>query len=218
MGINSRRLLPWFVLMSIRSWAYPFDDFEIKDAEADIRDLDVGDLSDMETDVTPMFLDELKKMREKPVAMDMSNPMDFMMNSQGGTQMSFATLTQQKAEQLGKEGTEKLAGQWTSMLQVGGVSVKTYATDPGRILFVTNGQGLMGRLKQFVLEQPDIDWFEFQQQKNYPNGRTAPLMDNDARNKREIELGWRKPQPPPRPAPQNEKKEKKKKKKKNAAK
>jgi len=210
MGINSRWLAPWLVLMCIRSWAYPFDDYEIIDAEADIRDLDVGDLSDMETDVTPMFLDEVKKMREKPAPMDMSNPMDFMLNSQGGTQMSFATLTQQAAERLGKAGTDKLAGQWTSMLEIGGVSVKSYPTDPGRILFVTNGQGLIGTVKQFVLEQPDIDWFEFNQQKSYPNGRTAPLMDQEARNKREVELGWRTP-PAPKPAPQDSKKKKKKK-------
>merc|ERR1712032_216647 len=71
-----------------------------------------------------------------------------------------------------------------------------YAVDPGKILFVTNGPGLVGRVKEFVLTQSEIDWFEYQQKRTFPEGRDAPLMDHDARKQREIELGWRQPTPP----------------------
>ena len=36
---------------------------QIVDAAADIRELDVGDIDDMESDVPPMFLDEMKRLK-----------------------------------------------------------------------------------------------------------------------------------------------------------
>lgn len=188
----------------------------IVDAKADIRDLDVGDINDMESDVPPPFLEEVRKQRTKPPALDMSNPMDFMANSQSGTQMTFATLTQQKSEELLKPGTEKLASAWKSMLESGGVNAQVYATDPGKILFVTTQAGLVGRVKEFVLSQPDVDWFEFNQNQIYPDGRTEALMGIQERAKRSVELGWRPPDPPPKGPPTKSKKKGKKKKEKKS--
>merc|ERR1719188_832219 len=137
-----------------------------------------------------MFLDEMKKSKQKgPSLVDMKDPKSWMENSQGGMQMTFATLTQAKTEELKKEGTERVASQWKTMLETGGVNANCYAVDPGKILFVTNGPGLLGRVKEFVLSQPDVDWFEHQQQRSYPEGRSTPLMDHPERQQRELELG-----------------------------
>jgi len=166
---------------------------EIIDVEADIRDLDVGDLNDMESDVPHQFSDSLKQQNWKmPSLGDMKNPTDWATNLASGTQMTFASLTMQKAEELGKEGTDSLAGVWKSMLQLGGVEATCYAVDAGKVLFVTNGPGLVGMVKDFVLAQPEVDWFEYQQKMFFPDGRKTPLMGIKERKQREIELGWRK--------------------------
>merc|ERR550525_2080373 len=93
----------------------------IIDAEADIRELDIGDLNDMESDVPPHFLEDLKRRKAPPMDFstmkDMKDPMSWMADSQGGMQMTFATMTQEACEELGKEGTDKLASRWKSMLE-----------------------------------------------------------------------------------------------------
>merc|ERR1712107_541195 len=120
---------------------------------------------------------------------------DFASGS-GSMQMVFATLKQEEAEKLGKEGTDKLSSRWKTMLEAGGVSVQTYSVDPGKVLFVCNGPGLVSQVREFVLTQPETDWFEVQQKQYFPEGRNKPLMSNEDRKAREIELGWRQPDPP----------------------
>merc|ERR1740123_2207727 len=97
------------------------------------------------------------------------------------------------------------------MLQNGAIDAQTYSLEPGKILFVTTGPGQVNRIKEFVLSQPETDWFEFQQRRSFPEGRSEPLMDNEARKEREIELGWKKPTPP-KADPKKEKKRDKKRK------
>mmetsp|Transcript_68963 Transcript_68963/g.128787 ORF Transcript_68963/g.128787 Transcript_68963/m.128787 type:complete len:218 (+) Transcript_68963:51-704(+) len=193
------RICIWAAFHAVQVPAGPMH--VILDAEADIRDLDVGDLSDMESDVPKHFLDELKKRSQSPPdlssMMHSKDPSQMFAAAQGGTQMTFATLTMNKAEELGKEGTDKLASQWKGMLETGGVSAQCYSIDPGKVLFVTDGPGLVDKVKDFVLQQPDVDWFEFQQKRHFPNGRTKPLLDSEERDRREIELGWTKPPPDP---------------------
>mmetsp|Transcript_45071 Transcript_45071/g.126976 ORF Transcript_45071/g.126976 Transcript_45071/m.126976 type:complete len:283 (-) Transcript_45071:196-1044(-) len=183
----------------------------IFDYEADVRDLDVGDLDDMESDVTPYFLDDMKKrktpqptfeqMREDPSAWMGSSGMS------GSTKMGFTTLTLAKSEELGMTGTEALARQWTGLMTTGGVNAQLYATDPGKILVVTHTMGLMAGVKKFVLAQPEVDYWEMDQKRQYPEGRTEAIDSDEKRNKRELELGWRKP------SKDEQKKEKEKKKK-----
>lgn len=182
------------------------DSHIIYDAEADIRELDVGDLDDMESDVRPMFVDKLKQRRQRPPSLsDMSNPADWALSSQSGMQMSFATLTMEKAEELGKKGSDTLGAQWTSLLQTGGVKATVYVTDPGRFLLVTNAVGALAEVKKFVLSQPDVDYWEYNQARSYPEGRSAPFMDDDARRDREVQLGWRTPPKPKAKLPSKDK-------------
>lgn len=189
---------------------------EIYDVQADIRDLDVGDLDDMESDLPPQFLDSLQKRKmPAPSMADMTNPADWAMGASSGMQMTFAVLTQQKAEQLGKSGSDTLAAQWRTLMETGGVQAQLYVTDPGKFLIVVTKPGALRGVKEFVLGQPDIDWFEFNQQRFYPEGRSEPLMDNEARKSREIELGWKKEsaaaaKPPAKPAKKPAKKAKEK--------
>jgi len=180
-----------------RHLAHAFPTHEIIDAEADIRELDVGDLSDMESDVPPTFIEEQKRQKTKMPSMAeiAKDPMEWATSSQSGMQMTFTTLKQEKAEELGKAGTDRLASLWKSMLETGGVNAQVYAVDPGKILFVTNGPGLVGKVRDFSLAQEETDWFEKDQKQFFPEGRSAPLMDNDARKVRELELGWRKAEP-----------------------
>merc|ERR550537_720961 len=161
----------------------------IVDAEADIKDLDVGDLDDMESDVSKQFLEEVKRKKMKPPQMsDFSDPMEWAQASMGGNpgapQMTFAVLTQEEAEKLGKEGTEKLASMWTTMLESGHVSAQCYAADPGKILFVTTMPGAAAQVKKFVLSQPEVDWWEQNQKRYYPEGRSEPLKDHEERKAR----------------------------------
>lgn len=188
-----------------QSAAVPYDgpSFEIIDAKADIRDLDVGDLDDMEADVPHPFLEHLKDFRAKkqrasmPNLQDMmSDPMAFAGNS-GGTQMAFATMAVDWAELHGKHGTDQLAKMWASMLSTGGVDAQVYAVDPGSILIVTSKPGQSGQVKNFVLDQPDLDFFELSQQRAYPNGRTAPLVTDENRRTRLAMLEGKLPEPSP---------------------
>jgi len=193
---------------------------KIVDFKSDIRELDVGDLEDMESDVPPSFLDDLKR-KNNPIKMPSftgtEDAVDFAANAQSGMQMSFAMLNMAKTEELLKPGTDRLASVWKSMLTTGGVEAQSYAVDPGQILFVTNGPGLVSKIKQFVLEQAEVDWWEYQSKRYYPPGRDTPLMDHDDRKKRKVELGWEKPAADPAAAPakdDDDSKSKKKKKKK----
>merc|ERR1712194_618796 len=127
------------------------------------------------------------------------DPSEWAANAQGGMQMTFAMLLHAKGIEFGKTGTDRLASQWKSMLETGGVNANCYAVDPGQILFTTNGPGLVGKVKEFVLSQPDVDWFEYQQKRSYPEGRNEPVTDHEERKKRDVELGLRQPDPPKAP-------------------
>merc|ERR1740138_1052407 len=132
----------------------------------------------MESDIPFHFKEDLakKKVKPKPMTeMDMKNPMEWAANSQGGMQMSFATLKQSEAEKLGKEGTEQLSSRWKTLLETGGVNAACYTIDPGKILFTTDGPGLVFKVKEFVLSQPEVDWFEYQQKQFYPEGRSHAI-------------------------------------------
>eukprot|EP00929_Paragymnodinium_shiwhaense_P119939 TRINITY_DN91846_c0_g1_i1.p1 TRINITY_DN91846_c0_g1~~TRINITY_DN91846_c0_g1_i1.p1 ORF type:complete len:245 (-),score=55.48 TRINITY_DN91846_c0_g1_i1:72-806(-) len=176
-------------------------DHVIIDADADIRDLDVGDLNDMDSDVTPMFREDLRKRKQPKVSMAdmMKDPLAFANSGGSGMSMSFATLIQSEAEKLKKEGTDTLASRWKGMLEIGGVDCQVYAVDPGKVLFVSQNPSHVATLRDFVLKQPEVDWFEKDQRQFFPEGRNKPLMDNDERKQREIDLGWRQAAPAAKP-------------------
>lgn len=195
-----------------RGWARPGRDFAIINAAADIEELDVGDLDDMDLDVTRDFREKYRKRKspKPPKLQDMQNPMDWALGNQAGMLMSTAFLTWPKTEELGKEGTERLSKIWKSKLDTGSIrGANVFTIEAGRILFTTEGPGVLPEVKRFVLSQPDVDWYELQSQKFYPEGRSAPLMTQEDRRKREIELGW-KPPPKPRKDPKAAKPKRKK--------
>ena len=43
---------------------------------------------------------------------------------------------------------------------------------------------LRAKVKKFVFTQPDIDWFEYNQQQSYPDGRGGPLTSEEERRVR----------------------------------
>merc|ERR1719317_656298 len=153
----------------------------------------------MESDVLYPFLEDLKRRKEPQVSMAdiQKDPMAFASNFGGGggsgPKMMFVHLTMNKAEELGKEGTEVLSKAWSTMLFNGGVNANLYATDPWQILVVTTGPGLPARVKEFVFQQEGVDYVEQDNQRSYPPGRTKPKDSDEYRKKRGIELGWRSP-------------------------
>mmetsp|Transcript_46727 Transcript_46727/g.144360 ORF Transcript_46727/g.144360 Transcript_46727/m.144360 type:complete len:163 (+) Transcript_46727:1-489(+) len=142
-------------------------------------------------------MEQKLKKQQAAVPEDFRNP-EWLAEAeaQPGMQMSLAALTQELSERVGKPGTEEVAARWKTLLETGGVKAELQVVDPGRVLFVTHGPGFVGNIREFVLSQPETDWFEFQEQRSFPAGRDAPLMADAERERREVELGWRpKPQP-----------------------
>lgn len=166
----------------------------IRDHWADIRDLDVGDLDDMESDVPPMFLEELHRSKKRmPSFQDMKDQTDLGLVMKDGMQMSFAVLKRADSIRLGDEGTKTLAKTWTEMLSIAGINIQIYPTDPGRLLFITKQGDLLKELKDFALIQPELDYFESDQQKFFPDGRETEEWPTEERLKEEKELGWSTP-------------------------
>merc|ERR1719158_1123263 len=85
------------------------------------------------------------------------------------------------------EAAKKMAIRWASMIQNAGVNVKCYAVGSNRILFTTQGRGVFAELKKFVLQQPETDYFEFNQQRFFPAGRTKALLTDEQRKRKEEE-------------------------------
>ena len=170
--------------------------FVITNAKADIRDLDVGDVEDWDEDLSPRFRDEMMK-RKKAARVKITKPahdapiqdhMAFMQH--GENQMVFAQFTQKFAENLDMMGTQKLSEQWHHILSTNGIVAQLYAVDPGKILIISDIPGIVPKIREFVLEQPGVDWFEHNQERFFPEGRAEPIMDHDERREREKDLGW----------------------------
>jgi len=174
---------------------------EITDVWADIDDLDVGDLEDPLSDVPLEFAMEVQKRQHRPSVpklQDMQDMGSFHESTKDLQQMSIAALRQDLSEKLDKPGTEERAAIWKTLLETGGVKAQLHVVDPGKILFVTRRQEMHDRIKEFVLSQPETDWWEYKQKKFFPEGRDGPLLSHEDRTQREIELGWRE-KPLPRP-------------------
>eukprot|EP01067_Filipodium_phascolosomae_P007917 Filipodium_phascolosomae@DN659_c0_g1_i1.p1 len=109
----------------------------------------------------------------------------FFLNGVTENSMSFVALKVGKQTQLGKEGTERLARVWKVQLSNWGVDrVQVYAIDAGRILITTLAPGLLKAVKDFVVEQPETDWFEYDSKKFFPPGRNSPLTSFEERDRK----------------------------------
>ena len=212
-------MAPWTVRVSLvgllmvctDAMEYHPPRYQIVDAKADIRDLDVGDVDDMEVDVPGPFLDYLKKVRtqkSKPKPDFNSkefqaDPMSFMGGSGSGVSMAFVNMDIKWAEEHGKHGTTSLARSWSSFLENGGVKAQIYDTDPGSMLIVNQDPMNNVKIKDFVLSQPHVDYYELNQRRAFPAGRTAALISDDERKQRMAQIPGRlggRPQPVRKPA------------------
>uniref|UniRef100_A0A7S1WGE7 Uncharacterized protein n=1 Tax=Alexandrium catenella TaxID=2925 RepID=A0A7S1WGE7_ALECA len=187
---------------------------DIKDYWSDIEDLDVGDLDDETSDVPIDFRIEMGR-RKQAIVPDQRHFQDigaFADAQKGGQQMSVATFKWEVAEKLGKVGTEERAIMWKTMLETAGVKVQLHVTDPGKVLFVSWRMDMHDKVKDFVLSQPETDWWEYRQDKYFPEGRDGPTMDYEERKLLEMDKGWRERPYPKRPSYEPVVKKKKKRK------
>ena len=158
-----------------------YSDFRIKDAQKDISELDVGDLDDMTSEVTPAFLEKLRSKERfsdtRPVV------------SSGKQQMVFVTMSLEWTMANKKRGTDKLSSDWTTLLSLGGLNPPVYSIDPGRLLILVNSMDEFFELKKFLLTQPDLDFFEVDQRPFFPAGRDRPLLSIEERKRLERQHG-----------------------------
>jgi len=135
--------------------------FFIFDAALDIKELDVGDLEDMESEVAPSLLQKLRSLKSGP--------------SDSKEKMMFVVMTEEWTAKEGKRGTDKLSSEWTTLLSLGGVNVPIYSIDPGRLLITVAENFSLFEIKNFVFSQPNIDFLEVDQRPFFPPGRSKPL-------------------------------------------
>eukprot|EP00434_Breviolum_minutum_P007115 symbB.v1.2.006279.t1/scaffold363.1/size219273/12 len=132
-----------------------------------------------------------------------ADPMSFMGGSGSGVSMAFVNMDIKWAEEHGKHGTTSLARSWSSFLENGGVKAQIYDTDPGSMLIVNQDPMNNVKIKDFVLSQPHVDYYELNQRRAFPAGRTAALISDDERKQRMAQIPGRlggRPQPVRKPA------------------
>ncbi|CAE7498840.1 unnamed protein product [Symbiodinium natans] len=161
----------------------------------------------MEVDVPNQFAEHVKEVREqknKP-KIDFNSedfkrdPASFMTSGSSGVSMAFVQLDVKWAMEHGKHDTTSLARSWTSLLESGGVTAQIYDTDPGSILIVNKIPAQNIKIKEFVLSQPNVDYYELNQKRFFPSGRTAPLVTDEERKERLATLPGRLGAPKPKP-------------------
>lgn len=83
----------------------------------------------------------------------------------GKSEMAFVALHQP----IDKDATGKWASETADVLISGGVEVKGYAVETGKVLFVCDkGSADMVKVKKFVLQDEKVVDFEWNQKKYYP--------------------------------------------------
>ena len=100
--------------------------------------------------------------REDLLAMSQHN------NNGGVMAMTFAQLKPGVCTK--RECTEKIAIKWTDQLVLGGVQIKPYAVEDDQIL-LTQEDGNMLQLKDFVLAQPEVEKWTWNSKDYFPDGR-----------------------------------------------
>lgn len=90
------------------------------------------------------------------------------------TEMGFATLKENN-----KKRTDETAGRWTDQMAAAGIITRGYPVEDNRILFVCDEHGFkhMTRLRSFVLRQPEITEFEWNNKVSRPGDVSS---DDDA--------------------------------------
>ena len=101
------------------------------------------------------------------------------------SEMAFATLTPSSSSS--KADAESIASRWTKLIHTLGVVSRLYAIESHRLLIVCDERGVfdMNRVKAFLLQQSELQEFEWNQQKTKPSKTEAQrAQDNvDAMSK-----------------------------------
>eukprot|EP00913_Durusdinium_trenchii_P012976 g12184.t1 len=120
---------------------------------------------------------------------------------------SFIAEVQRRSTEMSLREAKEEAGErkWQSMIRQLRVKVQVYDTDPGSILIVNQNPMNNLKIKEFVMAQPHVDYYELNQRRSYPDGRTAPIVPDAERKERIAQipgrLGDRRPEPVRKPAP-----------------
>ncbi len=111
-------------------------------------------------------------------------------------EMAFATLKPGTT----KDETEEIAKKWQQLLTTDATPIKCYPIEDDKILLgVDGGYRDMHKVREFVLDQPELIEFEWQQQKSKPNhllkaggGGKQPMSEEQkkeaARKEKEAEI------------------------------
>mmetsp|Transcript_45542 Transcript_45542/g.143038 ORF Transcript_45542/g.143038 Transcript_45542/m.143038 type:complete len:202 (+) Transcript_45542:23-628(+) len=106
------------------------------------------------------------------VQFDPKNPMEYMQASKKGKPaMMFATLDKIKDPKTGewrerdKAETEELAFRHKSLMQSGHLEATPYVIDPNKILWTVQDGSKGYEVKKFLMEQPEVEEFEWDQKK-----------------------------------------------------
>eukprot|EP00743_Colponemidia_sp_Colp-15_P010091 GILK01011082.1.p1 GENE.GILK01011082.1~~GILK01011082.1.p1 ORF type:complete len:191 (-),score=31.82 GILK01011082.1:83-655(-) len=143
---------------------------EIYDMWADLEDLDVEEPnSDLDEELP--FGHRHRDTRGRPSSKGSGDPMAAL-GASGGPSMSFMTLKPEYGKNS-KEETDLIAAQFKALLQTGHIETQIYTIEKNKILFVAESTAHTLKIKDFILERPETEVFEFQQQQFYPPGHKA---------------------------------------------
>eukprot|EP00922_Rhytidocystis_sp_ex-Travisia-forbesii_P050116 GHVS01074554.1.p1 GENE.GHVS01074554.1~~GHVS01074554.1.p1 ORF type:complete len:197 (+),score=41.27 GHVS01074554.1:55-645(+) len=157
------------------SAGYSWESFVIEDAEADIRELDVGDLDQKEEDLPESFV-KFRRIRASS-GVPPGSGADSLDASQAKPQICFAVIKTDKQS----VGLEEVASIWNSMLANGGLEgVNLYPMAPDKIVLYITRPHMLGQVKRFVLEQKEVSYFELNQHKYYRDRRESAEAEQGA--------------------------------------
>lgn len=123
------------------------------------------------------YLDDLSRWRKGPDG-------ERVPPKHAKSEMAFVALH----KPITKDETGKWGGQMADLLVSGGVNVKAYPVEAGKVLFVAD-QGFSDMLKvqKFILKQEKVVDFEWNQKKSYPTRGKAE--EEEEKEEADINLG-----------------------------
>ncbi|CAE7897810.1 ABD1 [Symbiodinium sp. KB8] len=150
------------------------------DADADIRDLEVGDLSDMES-VPVGFLEHLRD--ERDICPSTGSLGRFTDERRTRPSLSPEEFESKPEAFSTSAGAASMSQGWN-----GSAGEALGHVDPGQIVFATHRTEEVNTLERFVLAQDGVDFFESNQQslgsdllnlRRFPGSRRAPLSTDE---------------------------------------
>jgi len=101
------------------------------------------------------------------------------------SEMAFVSLR----KPITKDETADWGGKQADMLTSGGVDVKAYPVEAGKVLFVADkGFPDMNKVQKFILKQPRVVDFEWNQKKSYPKPEDQRSEEEEEDNDSEADI------------------------------